>query len=98
MVEEHYHEAAGTSYTDAHASGFEVLPDDVVIKSYLQRRDPSEGFEVKPCNVRSLYMHIIISPSNMHMTHHSEQIASFPGPAQLSVTCSMHAGRAWEQG
>ena len=56
MVEEHYHEAAGTSYTDAHASGFEVLPDDVVIKSYLQKRDPSEGFEVKPCNVRRLYM------------------------------------------
>ena len=56
MVEEDYHEAAGTSYTDAHASGFEVLPDDVVIKSYLQKRDPSEGFDVKPCNVRKLYI------------------------------------------
>ena len=51
MVEEHYHEAAGTSYSDAQASGFEVLPDDVVIKSFLQKRDSSEGAEVKPCHV-----------------------------------------------
>ena len=31
-----------------------------------------------------------------------DMVASFPGPAQLSVACSMekhlHAGRAWEQG
>ena len=64
LVEEHYHEAAGTSYSDAQASGFEVLPDDVVIKSFLQKRDSSEGFEVKSCHVSKpplTYVHSYVS-------------------------------------
>ena len=30
--------------------------------------------------------------------HHIDLSTLFPGPAQLSVTCSSHAGRAWERG
>ena len=48
LIEEHYHEAAGTSYSEAQASGFEVLPDDMVIKSFLHKTDPVEEFEMKP--------------------------------------------------
>lgn len=50
LLEEHYHEVAGTSYTDATASGFEVLPDDIVIKSFTSyvRGEGADGFEVKP--------------------------------------------------
>ena len=46
LLEEHFHEAAGTSYTDVQASGFEVLPDDMVIKSFLTRGEAVEIFEV----------------------------------------------------
>ena len=46
LLEEHFHEAAGTSYSDAHASGFEVLPDDIVIKNFLQEGG-EERFEVR---------------------------------------------------
>ena len=51
LIEEHYHEAAGTSYSDAQASGFEVLPDDVVIKNFLNKAEASDIFEVKPFSV-----------------------------------------------
>ena len=47
LIEEHYHEAAGTSYTDAHESGFEVVPDDIVIKSFLLKGETTEEFELK---------------------------------------------------
>ena len=46
LLEEHFHEAAGTSYTDVQASGFEVLPDDMVIKSFLSGTELSEAYEV----------------------------------------------------
>ena len=46
LLEEHFHEAAGTSYTDAQASGFDVVPDDMVIKSFLTRTELSEAYEV----------------------------------------------------
>ncbi len=46
LLEEHFHEAAGVSYTDVQASGFEVLPDDMVIKSFLARSEPTENYEV----------------------------------------------------
>ncbi len=39
LLEEHFHEVAGTSYTDAHESGYEVLPDDMVIKNYLTQTE-----------------------------------------------------------
>lgn len=45
-MEEHFHELAGTSYTDAQKSGFEVLPDDMVVKSFLTKGEASEMFEV----------------------------------------------------
>ncbi len=47
LIEEHYHETAGTSYSDAHASGFEVVPDDIVIKSFLNKGEATEEFELK---------------------------------------------------
>ena len=46
LLEEHFHEAAGTSYTDAQASGFDVVPDDMVIKSFLNKTELSEAYEV----------------------------------------------------
>lgn len=46
LLEEHFHEAAGTSYSDAQASGFEVLPDDVVIKTFLDYSDYRENIPI----------------------------------------------------
>ncbi len=46
LIEEHFHEAEGTSYTEAQASGFEVLPDDVVIKNFLSKGEATDTFEV----------------------------------------------------
>ena len=51
-MEEQYHEAAGTSYTDAQASGFEIVPDDIVVKSFLHLTEPVEPFDFKPFPVR----------------------------------------------
>ena len=52
LLEEHYHEVAGTSYTDATASGFEVLPDDIVIKNFISG-EGTDGFDIKPFSVSS---------------------------------------------
>ncbi len=46
LLEEHFHEVEGTSYTDAHESGYEVLPDDMVIKNYLTQSG-EERFEMR---------------------------------------------------
>ena len=46
LLEEHFHEAAGTSYSDAHDSGFEVLPDDVVIRTFLDQADYRETIQI----------------------------------------------------
>lgn len=54
LLEEHFHEAAGTSYTDVQESGFEVLPDDMVIKSFLNHAtggDITEAFQITPFSV-----------------------------------------------
>ena len=60
LLEEHFHEAAGTSYQDAHASGFDVVPDDMVIKSFLNRTDISDpAYEVTtfPVSWATAYVH-----------------------------------------
>ena len=59
LLEEHYHETAGTSYSDAHASGFEVLPDDVVIKSFLDNMDYRENVQINSLPV-SLNLGILL--------------------------------------
>lgn len=60
LLEEHFHEAEGTSYSDAQASGFEVLTDDVVVKSFLNKGEATEVFEVATFTVSTLHqcMHI----------------------------------------
>jgi len=60
QLEEHFHEVAGTSYTDAHASGFEVLPDDMVIKNFLKESE-AERFELKSFPVSEIYTLVIPS-------------------------------------
>jgi len=55
LLEEQFHEAAGTSYSDAQASGFEIVPDDIVVKSFLQHKDTVDPFDFKPFPVRSLF-------------------------------------------
>lgn len=54
LLEEHFHEVAGTSYTDAQSSGFEVLPDDMVIKTFLTDGSSSDPFEVTSFTVSLL--------------------------------------------
>ena len=56
-MEEHYHETAGTSYSDAQLSGYDVLPDDMVIKTFLTKGEASEGFEVTafPVSLYNMY-------------------------------------------
>ncbi|XP_064397834.1 uncharacterized protein LOC135344542 isoform X2 [Halichondria panicea] len=48
LLEEHFHEVEGMSYTDAHESGYEVVPDDMVIKNYLTKGSGDERFEMRP--------------------------------------------------
>ena len=61
LLEEHFHEAAGTSYSDAQASGFEVLPDDVVIKTFLDYSDYRENIPINslPVNKSTFQFHNI---------------------------------------
>ena len=63
LLEEHFHEAAGTSYSDAQASGFEVLPDDVVIKTFLDYSDYRENIPINSlpvCKSTLIFNSIII--------------------------------------
>lgn len=46
LLEERYHEANGTSYSDVQASGFEVVYDDAVLRSFLSKQDGT-AFEPK---------------------------------------------------
>ena len=41
LLEERFHEAADASYTDVQASGFEVVYDDAVHRSFMNQ--PSDG-------------------------------------------------------
>ena len=63
MLEEQYHEAAGTSYTDAQASGFEIVPDDIVVKGFLQNKETVDPFDFKPFPVRRLLLRCSVSVS-----------------------------------
>ena len=63
LLEEHLHEVVGTSYTEAQASGFEVFPDDVVIKNFLKRREATDLFDVKAFSVslcKSMRVHMTV--------------------------------------
>ncbi len=46
LLEEHFHEVEGTSYSDAHESGYEVLPDDMVVKNFLTQSG-DERFDLR---------------------------------------------------
>ena len=39
LLEEHYHEAPDVSYAEVTARNFDVVPDDVIIKSCLNHTD-----------------------------------------------------------
>ena len=54
LLEEHYHEAAGVSYADVTADDFEVVPDDVVIKTFLEQAELTDPFDIKDFSVGSL--------------------------------------------
>ena len=51
LLEEHYHEAAGVSYAEVTADDFEVVPDDMVIKTFLQQPELTPPFDVKDFSV-----------------------------------------------
>ena len=51
MLEEHYHESPDVSYADVRAKEFDVVLDDVVIKSLLDLAEPIEPFDVKDFSV-----------------------------------------------
>ena len=48
LLEEQYHEAPGTSYSDVQASGFEVVYDDAVLRSFLSQSDTHTAGEFEP--------------------------------------------------
>ena len=52
LLEEQYHEAPGTSYSDVQASGFEVVYDDAVLRSFLSQSDTHTAGEFEPKNFR----------------------------------------------
>ena len=47
LLEEHYHEAPGASYADAAAKDFDVVPDDIIIKSCLDQDELTDPFDIK---------------------------------------------------
>ena len=47
LLEEHYHEAPDVSYADVTANDFDVVPDDVVIKTCLNQDDVVEPFNIE---------------------------------------------------
>lgn len=51
LLEEHYHEAADVSYADITANDFDVVLDDVVIKSFLNQAELVAPFDVKDFSV-----------------------------------------------
>ena len=50
LLEEHYHEAPDVSYADVTAD-FEVVPDDLVIKSCLNQDERVDSFDIKEFSV-----------------------------------------------
>ena len=63
MLEERFHEAADASYSDVQASGFEVVYDDAVHRSFMNQLTDSgsslaAGFEPRLFHVT--YMHMIL--------------------------------------
>ena len=43
LLEERFHEAADASYTDVQASGFEVVYDDAVHRSFITQSNEGGG-------------------------------------------------------
>ncbi len=73
LLEEHFHEVEGMSYTDAHESGYEVVPDDMVIKNYLTKGSGDERFEMRPFLV-SLFIHSLFDSPRACMVDFIEYI------------------------
>jgi hypothetical protein len=53
LLEEHYHEAPDVSYADVTANDFDVVPDDVIIKSCLDQTELNDPFDMKEFSVYS---------------------------------------------
>lgn len=58
LLEERFHEAAGVSYSDAQADGFEVVYDDAVLRNFLTSTEEggvtlTTGFEPRLFHVSS---------------------------------------------
>ena len=45
LLEEHYHEAPDVSYAEVTAKDFDVVPDDVIIKSCLDQDEHADAKE-----------------------------------------------------
>lgn len=45
LLEEHYHEAPDVSYAEVTAKDFDVVPDDVIIKSCLDQDEYADAKE-----------------------------------------------------
>ncbi|CAI8053290.1 Ultraviolet-B receptor UVR8 [Geodia barretti] len=58
LLEEHYHEAPDVSYADVTANDFEVVPDDVVIKSCLDQDELVDPFDLKNFSIFCQLTHL----------------------------------------
>ena len=62
LLEEHYHEAPDVSYADVTAKDFDVVPDDMVIKSFLDYTELIDPFTLKDFSVieQTMIFHILV--------------------------------------
>jgi hypothetical protein len=58
LLEEHYHEAPDVSYADVTAKDFDVVPDDMVIKSFLDYTELIDPFTIKDFTIFSQLTHL----------------------------------------
>ena len=56
LLEEHYHEAPDVSYADMTARDFDIVLDDVIIKSCLDQTDLADPFDIKEFSVLRIHL------------------------------------------